>query len=292
MFQRILVAIDFSDPSVEALEWVTRRFPEARITLFHAIEIVRPGSYLREALGEILDPVAENELDVRSNLEHLAREYGIEPRISISSGWPPREVHRAAADEDANLIVLGAHVRRMWPGDPPGTMANKIVEGADRQVLVWRRVPKLADPGDRKVLAALDLREGSGPVAETAVHFARYFGANLLLLHVMTSALQAYLRAVSTPTKTQETLRQLEGIARQELLEQLPETCRDETDVRPIVLRGRPFTQIIAAAESESANVIVLGRGHSPNLPERALLGRVTEKVLRGANCSVLVVPL
>lgn len=292
MFARILVALDFSDPAVDALRWTARKFPDAEITLFHAIEEVRPPGYLRRAVAEDLDLQLEKELDVQTNLDHLAEECGLEPRIRVRRGWPPREVNRVALETGAEAVVVGAHPRRIWPWDEPGTMATKIVEEASVAVLVWRPVPRQADPEDRTVLAALDLREGSGRVGEIAARTADYFGARLVLLHVLPRALQAYLRAVSTARKAEDILRRIDVAAREEALQQVPEALAAGLEVRAVVLRGRPITQILAVAESEAANLIVMGQSHAVRPHERALLGDVTGKVLRGANCSVLVTPL
>lgn len=292
MYERILVAIDFSDPSVEAFRWAARRFPRAEITLFHAIERRRPPAYVRRALGEQIDLGRERELDVRTNLEHLAEEAGVPARISVGEGWPPGEVERAATETDSHLVVVGAHTRRIWPWEEPGATAAKIVEESTRPVLLWRPRPRQADPEDRTVLGALDLREGSEELGPAAAQVAAYFGARLVLLHVLPRTLQAYLRAVSTSPKAQETLKQVSDVARQELLNQLPGDARDELEIQAVVVRGRPVTQILALAENEAANLVVMGQRHVPSRTGRALLGSVTGSVLRGSNCSVLVLPL
>lgn len=290
MYERILVAIDFSDPSVDALRWTARHFPEARITLFHALEEVDAPAYLMRTLGEELDLQLESELDVQTNLEVLAHEVGIEPRILIRRGWPPRQIRRAAEDEVAGLIVLGSPRQRMWSFQETGTTATRAVERGGPPVLVWRPVPRRADPEDRTVLAAVDLHEGSASVADVGARFARHFGARLVLCHVLTRTLQAYLRHVSSPAVMEETLLQLQNAARQEALGLVPPELRDELEVRAVVTRGRPWTQILAAAEAESANLVVIGSGRSA--AGRALLGGVTERVLRASNSSVLTVPL
>ncbi|MGH7541940.1 MAG: universal stress protein, partial [Gemmatimonadota bacterium] len=141
----------------------------------------------------------------------------------------------------------------------------------------------------RTVLAAVDLHEGSERVVGAAARFARHLGARLVLCHVMTRTLQAYLRAVSSPAMMDETLLQLQNAARQEALELVPADVTADLEVRVVVTRGRPWTQILATAESESANLVVVGTGRSA--AGRALLGGVTERVLRASNSSVLVMP-
>jgi len=54
---------------------------------------------------------------------------------------------------------------------------------------------------------------------------------------------------------------------------------------------GKDYKEILAFAEEKNADLIVLGRqGHSSF--EKALFGRVTEKIARHARSAVLIVPL
>lgn len=292
MYAHILAAVDFSEPSLEALRWTARRFPEADLTLFHALEGVRLPGYLVRTLGSAsLDPKRSRELDARTNLEHLAEELGLEPRIVVRTGWPPGEAEAAAEEVGAEMIVVGAHTRRVLPWDRPGATAAQIVDEASRPVLVWRNAPRVGASQDPAVLAAVDLRAGTEGVGAIAARAARHLEARLVLLHVLPGPLQAYLRAVSTEGRTRDALHKVERAARREALGLVPEELKGELDIRTVVTRGRPVTQILAVAESECADLLVLGHSHAPSRTARALMGSVTESVLRGANAAVLTVP-
>lgn len=294
MYERILVTIDFSEPSARALRWTARRYPEAELVLFHAVEAAETPEYLLRALGEEVDFDRVQQLDVESNLRHLAEELPERPdapptRIVIRPGWPPRQVNVTATEEEADLVVVGAHTKRIWPWDEPGATAETIVQHSDRSVLVWRPAQHR---GDQAILAPLDLREGSDPVAAMAAEHAAYFDARLVLLHVLPGLYQAHLRAVSSPARVEESLRKIEASAREEAQRRVPERLRERVETQVIVVRGRPITQILTVAEMESADMIVMGRSYPPNLPGPGSLGRVTSKVIRGASCAVLSVPL
>ncbi len=291
MFDKILVAVDFSDPSVEALDWTRDRYPGAEIFLFHALERTDPPGYVRRALGDSLDLVREEELDARSNLKALAEERGGDGGTVVREGWPPETVHDAAGEVGADLIVVAAHRRQVWPGDePPGATAEAIAERSSVPVLIWRDQvePTTEHP---TVVASLDLREGTEPVAEAAARVAKAYGARLVLLHVLSGTLHSYLRAVSSPSKVEEAERSIQRSARQEAEGRVPDDLRRELEIRTVIQRGRPITQILATAETEDAHLIVTGKSHASR-PEAGLLGSVTGKVVRGANCSVLIVPL
>jgi len=54
---------------------------------------------------------------------------------------------------------------------------------------------------------------------------------------------------------------------------------------------GRDYLKILEFAHKEDVDLIVLGR-HGHSALEKVLFGNVTEKVVRKADCAVLVVPL
>lgn len=287
MYRTILAAIDFSDTSVAAARWTAAAFPDAGLVLFHAIDPTPSPGYLVRALGERAGGPAERELDARSNLEHLAEELGVPARLSLRVGWPPVEVRQAAAEAEAELVVVGAHRKRVSPFDEPGATAESIVEESELPVLVWRAP---AEKRERTVLAALDLREASPPVAAAAAEWARWLDARLVLLHALPRTYQAYLRAVSAPAKVEESVRSIAAAAREAALDSLPAAVREELEVEVRVTRGRPTTQILAAAEAEAADLIVAGQSYAPAFRGHPLLGGVTGRLIRSANCSVLCV--
>jgi nucleotide-binding universal stress UspA family protein len=290
MYDHIFIGIDFSDTSVETVRWAVSRFPTAEITLFHAIEPLSVPSYIQQELGSKLELVREKELDARANLEEIAGGCGVEARVEVRRGWTPEVLTATAAEVGAQLVVVGAHQKRVWPADEPGNTCVAIVRKASVPVLVWRPIRQ---ERDRTVLAAIDLREGSAPIAATAARYAAYFKTRLLILHAMPGTLQAYLRAVSSPTKTEETVRRIEKLARADALARVPEELREGLEIQIAVKRGRPIvSHILTAAETEAVDLIVIGKYHGPSLPGRVLLGGITTQVIQGANCSVLTVPV
>ena len=209
--------------------------------------------------------------------------------VGLRLGWAPEVLATTAEEIGAQLVVVGAHRKRVNPSDELGNTCSAIVRKTVVPVLVWRPV---INDRDKTILAALDLREGSAPVAATGARYAAYFDARLLLLHAIPSTLHGYLRAVSTAPKVEETMRDLESEARREALGRIPEELRDQVPAQVAIVRGRPIvSHILNTAESESADLIVIGKYHAPGLKGRVLLGGITRQVILGANCSVLTIP-
>jgi nucleotide-binding universal stress UspA family protein len=61
--------------------------------------------------------------------------------------------------------------------------------------------------------------------------------------------------------------------------------------MRQLVDAGQPFGAIVDCAEKEGVDLIVMS-SHGRTGLSRMLIGSVTDKILRGASCPVLVVPL
>ena len=290
MYQSILIGIDFSDTSVETVRWAVSRFPDADLTLFHAIEPLGVPGYLARELGSKLNTVRERELDAQANLEEIAAQCGIEARLEVRAGWTPEALTAVAQEIRAELVVVGAHQKRVWPSDEVGNTCVAIVRKSMLPVLVWRPI---RHERDKTILAALDLRDGSAPIAATAARYSAYFGTRLVLMHAMPGTLQAYLRAVSSPTKTEDTLKHIEQRARNEAMDRVPEDLAEGIDIQVSVVRGRPIVNhILTAAETEAADLIVIGKYHAPGLKGRVILGGITRQIIQGANCSVLTVPV
>jgi nucleotide-binding universal stress UspA family protein len=290
MYDRILIGIDFSDSSVETVRWAVSRFPSAELILFHAIEPLSVPAYLSRELGGKLDLLREKELDAKTNLEHVASGLGIEARIEVRLGWAPEALSATAEEVGAELVVVGAHRMRINPTDELGNTCAAIVRKASVPVLVWRPV---RHDRNKTILAALDLREGSAPVAATAARWADWFHTRLLLLHAIPGTLQGYLRAVSTPTMVEETMQRLERGARRDAMQRVPGDLRKKVPIQVAIVRGRPVvSHVLNTAEAEAADLIVIGKYHAPGLGARVLLGGITSQVIQTANCSVLTVPL
>jgi universal stress protein F len=141
--KRILVALDASPraPDVLASALALARAMGGKIRLFRAIPIQPeiPWDMIREfppgGLEEVLSTHAKADLDAHAR--DLPAELLDSVVTSIGSPWSA--ICAAARDYDADLIVIGSHgysgVDHLL-----GTTAGKVVNHADRSVLVVRAV--------------------------------------------------------------------------------------------------------------------------------------------------------
>jgi nucleotide-binding universal stress UspA family protein len=143
------------------------------------------------------------------------------------------------------------------------------------------------NPDITRVLVPIDFSANSRRALDYAHGLAVKFDAALHLVHVcevpgmMTPALDAYAIAYS------DWSRRL-GEEAENQLNRLTAALQDVT-VTTEVLFGPPASAIIKAAETNQADLIVMGT-HGHGAVMHLLMGNVAERVVRSASCPVLTV--
>lgn len=133
----------------------------------------------------------------------------------------------------------------------------------------------------KKVIVPTDFSEASVKAAHEAARLAGA-GAEITLVHVVEPAFEG-LR-IQTSDLHAEARRRSEEHLRQFAREHLG----PGTHARTLILEGRPAEAVCDAAAAAGADLIVISnQGHSAL--SHALLGSVTERVVRHARCAVLV---
>jgi nucleotide-binding universal stress UspA family protein len=149
-FTSILCPIDFSNPSLSALEWTWSLAQEsqAAVTLLHVIEWPweePPAPHFEELPAREGQKLAEfrRELETTSlaRLESLVPRHERDRRPAASvvrHGKAHREVLAAAAACQADLIVMGVHGRNVVDLSLFGSTTNQVVRAASCPVLTVR----------------------------------------------------------------------------------------------------------------------------------------------------------
>lgn len=138
----------------------------------------------------------------------------------------------------------------------------------------------------KKILCPVDHSECSYRALKYAISLALKDEAKLYLMHVIDIRLYDTEIYKFSPYKLNEI--DLTKI-REDLLKSLPEGTLDVLEVETIVVKGVPFHEIINAATSIDADLIVIGT-HGRTGLSHAVMGSVAEKVVRTAPCPVLTV--
>lgn len=143
--KKMLVALDGSPRERDVLGAAIAlgRKTFAKLVLFRSVGVPRelPAEAFSVAPGDI---PAMLEARARQDLERLLQDVPSDIRggARVLVGNPWQSIERAAAEEDVDLIVIGSHgygvLDKML-----GTTAAKVVNHADRAVLVVRAAERL-----------------------------------------------------------------------------------------------------------------------------------------------------
>jgi nucleotide-binding universal stress UspA family protein len=141
-----------------------------------------------------------------------------------------------------------------------------------------------------RILCPVDLSEFSRDALHHAVALAKWYEANITVLHVY-SAPQPILPVTSMSGNVPL----LPPVQPGEVAEHVRQFCVSSVgdtgeSVKVVVREGDVTKEIVAQAEQLPANLVVMGT-HGRSGFERLFLGSVTEKVLRSTRVPVMTVP-
>jgi nucleotide-binding universal stress UspA family protein len=150
--RRILAPLDFSSPSLDAVEYAIQLAQGlgATLTLMHVLE---PVSYdLDCGLGLIEAEGRKREHWNRqlAEIKDLATSSGLTATVEISGGIPSDAILAAALRHRSDLVVMGTHGRRGLSNWRFGSVADAVLRRATCPILTVK-TPKFA-PGHPRVL--------------------------------------------------------------------------------------------------------------------------------------------
>jgi nucleotide-binding universal stress UspA family protein len=297
---RVLVGVDFDEPSLAAARWVAHHFArDAQIVLVHVIPVPSGPPFLLRYLrapGALFEQLAP---PLRGGLQGLAGVLGAErTRAELRAGDPAEQLAAAAAAIGADLVCVGRP--REW-ADTAKHGRNTV----DR-LLRRLRIPLVQPAGELRappahLLAAVDGGDASIALLATAWSHAARLEARLTSLHVVDETVRRYARSAlqaceactlgaAVGADAGDVEDAIRGVALEWLRRALERAGaraeRSEVDVRA----GDPGGEILHAARRADADLIVVGRsGH--DAVSAGDVGSATRMLLRAAPCPVLVLP-
>ena len=144
-FARVLCPIDFSEPSIRALEYALSIVddPSSELVLLYAREkVIYPFLPLKRTFGDgEIDEAMRHQLGklLPANVRDFCT-----PRVLVRHGRPHEEIRDQARDMGADLIVLGVHGRGLLERFMFGSVTNQVVRSASCPVLTVRATTRAA----------------------------------------------------------------------------------------------------------------------------------------------------
>lgn len=271
---RIVVGVDFSEPSLAVAGWVGRHLaPRAELALVHVTSASRFPTIMRGPRDQIVtraDASAGEALALRGALRGLASLLGgARVTVEVRAGDPATELAAYADRMDADLVVVGANASYRVAAYYERAMTERLLQRTTRPVLIARNVRPSAPA---TLLAALAGDVDAPPVLSAAWMVARACEARVAALHVIDGPLRPGSEARVRRWLTASPIPPAKSAA--------------------IVAQGEKVRGIITAARQMGAEMIAIGARSSGGNGDDAGAGRDTGRDLaRSASCSVLVVP-
>ena len=138
--RRILVPIDFSDPSRKALQYAASLAEQfgSKLILFYAIEpVATPDFAYHPLMKETSEVVGDARKQMRKLCEETSTSSAVD-QIIVEKGVPHARITETAKSLDADLIVIATHGNTGLKHVLLGSTAERVVRHASCPVLVVR----------------------------------------------------------------------------------------------------------------------------------------------------------
>ena len=154
--KKILVPIDFSDYSKNALKYATSfaQMFTAKMFLIYVVEpVIYPADF---SMGQVALPSMDIDMNTRAKeeLDNLAKKEitGLEVECLIKTGKPFVEIIDTASEENIDLIIIATHGHTGVEHILFGSTAEKVVRKAPCPVLTLREPIKGFNYKEKKEL--------------------------------------------------------------------------------------------------------------------------------------------
>jgi nucleotide-binding universal stress UspA family protein len=282
--KRILVPVDFSEPSKTAVNYglsLALEF-DAELLLANIAPVDRE---LYEKAEVQLYELIPGDLWERLDFETI-----------VKTGDVRDEILGIVNDRQVDLVVMGSHGRRYFERMVLGSVTERMLRKLPVPVLTVSHLDaahRIHTPGVvplKRILYASDLGGDADAGLQFALRLARGLDAHLTVAHVidpmgtgfLNEQIVGYVPEFAANVRTQA----------QEYLHRFVTGQSDgSVPITTVLGEGTPYIAINEIAKECRADLIVINL-HGKGAIERALLGSTAERVIRTATVPVLALPL
>ena len=294
---RVVVALDFSEPSTLAAAWVAQHFARgAELVFVHVIHVPARPRFLEGRYPPTEHLVETARAGAELRLRQLATTLATGLTwTEVRIGKPDEEIVRVAEEYRADVIVVGRPAPRRGLWDRLGTTAQRVVRRATVPVLLAADMPSGVPS---RMLIGVDDSDLTDPVLDWARLLVERFAAEAVVLHVV-HPLDFDHGIVMTRRLTEaaadahdELLRDAERWLDEHVEAQFASETGDASArarLSTVALEGLAKDVLVDEATQRSAELVVVGSGGA-GAARRLFLGSVAEGMLRDSPCPVLVV--
>ena len=280
---RILCPVDFFPASERAVSFAAglAESYDAELKLLHIVpSFVSPFYELPVNSASVTAGLEEGS---RRRFDRLIRKLkltGVNVTIDVQSGDISDRIDKAIQTYKPDLVAMGTHGRRGAKRWIVGSITERLLRRSPVPVLAisssWKR---RTDPRPRRILVTTDFSKGTAAALEYAFSIAKENHARVTLLNV----LEENRALISVDYR-----KRLARSVQHKLVKLVPEDARPWCETR--VEAGTPYHVILGMVKKDKFDLVVMNI-HGISMLDRALLGTTAERVLRAAECPILLIP-
>ena len=282
-FERIVVGVDFSTASLNAVRWVAGQFaPSARVFVVHVVAEPRIPPFLRQRVAAPSD--ASEERALYPGLRVFAELAGAGgSNVEVRTGSPSDEMARVAREVDADLICVGRTRSRRGSGRFGATTPQRLLSRTRLPVLIGPDTARML-PG--VVLGAVSDGAESGAVLRWGGRLATAWRGRLDALHAIEPAVLVALGGSDAANESR-----LCDLAEQWIAARLSEHASPGLHARAVARVGDAGEEAIAYAARNEIGLIVAGRRTHVDAAEEGASdpGSTTRLITWASSCPVLI---
>jgi len=299
--QKILVPVDFSEPSKHAITYALSLSLQykARLIFCHVVPISVALAYALPTESYAIErEEAEKAKEQLPNLIPAEYRDRVKLETIVKIGDVSDELLGVVADENVDLVIMGTHGRGGLERFLLGSLTENMLRKVSVPILTVSNLDAAKDLQSvgpvplHKILYATDFSENAERGLRLAFDLASAPGAQLSILHVLENLNIGYWSPGITMGYVAEEI----DAYRRDSLEKLRQSVAREKESFPgvaakgLLTEGDPYREILRVASEEHADLIVMNL-HGKGRLERALLGSTAERVIRLASVPVLSIP-
>jgi len=282
-FKNLLVAADGSAYSLQAEEIAVNlaKAFDSKVTVIHVTpHDIKHQPYPNRGAPDAISDTVRREMEgwfeqrgsqIAQQAKALFAEEGVKAEVMLEHFADPSDtILEVAKEKNRDTLILGKKGSSEIPSFALGGVTENILRHADRAVLIVKNKPDFS-----KILIAHDGSRHAQRALDYAVQLGEKYKSKITLLNVVQTML----------TRVQEEA--AKGIGERVVSE--AESHVKGVNMDKKVELGHPAKTIIDFAKKGNYDLIVMGR-RGLNPVRRFVLGSVSDKVARHAQCSVLIV--
>jgi nucleotide-binding universal stress UspA family protein len=209
------------------------------------------------------------------------------------AGSADAEIVRLAEELGVGLVIVGSRGSGALRRAVMGSVSSSVVRHAHGSVLVVRGDRREEDHLPGRILLALDGSKEANAAAQAAVEISNATGSELHIIYaVNTEPRMPWMPYLGPGTSDwwEEALREIRRTSRAWVDQQAERIESEGAKVADVhLVFGKPDEVIVKVGEELEAGLIVTGSRGLGGV-RRALMGSVSDSVVRHAHCPVLVV--